>query len=55
MGTVKVDNEEIWNDYVKTGKVKGFSIEGYFADRIEQKEIDQDEQLLKELIDILNA
>ncbi len=55
MGTVKVDNEEIWNDYVKTGKVKGFSIEGYFADRIEQKEVDQDEQLLKELIDILNA
>ena len=55
MGTVKVDNEEIWNDYVKTGKVRGFSIEGYFADRIEQKEVDQDEQLLKELIDILTA
>jgi hypothetical protein len=35
MGTVKVDNDEIWNEYVKTGKVKGFSIEGYFADRIE--------------------
>lgn len=55
MGTVKVDNEEIWNDYVKTGKVRGFSIEGYFADRIEQKEVDQDEQLLKELIDILTT
>jgi hypothetical protein len=55
MGTVKVDNDEIWNNYVKTGKVKGFSIEGYFADRIEQKEVDQDEQLLKELIDILSA
>ena len=35
MGTVKVDNDEIWNEYVKTGKVKGFSIEGYFADRVE--------------------
>lgn len=35
MGTVKVDNNEIWNEYVKTGKVKGFSIEGYFADRVE--------------------
>jgi hypothetical protein len=35
MGTVKVDNDDIWNDYVKTGLVKGFSIEGYFADKIE--------------------
>jgi len=36
MGSVKVDNDEIWNDYVKTGKVKGFSIEGYFADKVER-------------------
>ena len=33
MGSVKVDNDDVWNDFVKTGKVKGFSIEGYFADR----------------------
>ena len=36
VGSVKVDNDEIWNDYVKTGKVKGFSIEGYFADKMER-------------------
>lgn len=36
MGAIKVDNEKIWNDYVKTGKVKGFSIEGYFADKAER-------------------
>jgi len=36
MGAVKVNNEEVWNDYVKTGKVKGFSIEGYFADKMER-------------------
>lgn len=35
MGTVKVDNDDVWDDYVKTGKVKGFSIEGYFADKTE--------------------
>tara|TARA_R100000541_G_scaffold33168_2_gene41811 strand:+ start:2597 stop:3292 length:696 start_codon:yes stop_codon:yes gene_type:complete len=35
MGSVKVDNEEVWNSYVKTGLVKGFSIEGYFADSAE--------------------
>ena len=27
---MKVNNDEIWNDYVKTGKVKGFSIDGAF-------------------------
>jgi hypothetical protein len=31
MGTFKIDNDEIWNDYVKEGKVKGFSIEGLFG------------------------
>ncbi len=36
MGAVKVNNDEIWNDFVKTGKVKGFSIEGYFADKMER-------------------
>ena len=33
MVTIKVDNDAIWDEWVKTGKVKGFSIEGYFADR----------------------
>ena len=36
MGPVKVNNEDVWNDYVKTGKVKGFSIEGYFVDKMER-------------------
>ena len=30
MASYKIDNEEIWNDYIKTGKVRGFSIEGIF-------------------------
>jgi hypothetical protein len=55
MGAVKVNNNEVWNDYVKTGKVKGFSIEGYFIDKIEkpkaelksQEEIDADLLLFK--------
>jgi hypothetical protein len=29
-GLMKVNNDSIWNDYVKTGKVKGFSIDGVF-------------------------
>jgi hypothetical protein len=32
---VKVNNEQVWNDYVKTGIVKGFSIEGNFATKEE--------------------
>lgn len=36
MGSVKVNNDEVWNNFVKTGKVKGFSIEGYFADKMER-------------------
>ena len=36
MGAIKVNNDEIWNEYVKTGKVKGFSVEGYFADKMEK-------------------
>ena len=44
MGAVKVNNEEIWQEYVKTNKVKGFSIEGYFADKMERpKELAKDE------------
>jgi len=48
MGSVKVENDEIWNDYVKTGKVKGFSIEGYFADKLERPKEKKEENLSKE-------
>ena len=60
MGSVKVNNDEIWNEYVKTGKVKGFSIEGYFADKMEKpkdsvglSEDKQANELLNEIKNIL--
>ena len=34
MVSMKVDNPEIWKK-VKSGEVKGFSIEGYFAEKVE--------------------
>ena len=44
MGAVKVNNDDVWNEYVKTNKVKGFSIEGYFADKMERpKQLAKDE------------
>jgi len=57
MVSMKVDNDEIWNDYVKTGKVKGFSIEGYFADKVAmpKAELSTDDKLVKNIIEILNA
>ena len=30
MGMYKIDNKKVWDEYVKTGKVKGFSVEGFF-------------------------
>ena len=45
MGAVKVNNDDVWNEYVKTGKVKGFSIEGYFVDKMEKKEKDYSSHL----------
>ena len=57
MGTVKVNNDEVWNDYVKTGKVKGFSIEGYFADKMErpQDSVGMSEEEAEEIIETLSA
>lgn len=49
MISMKVNNEEVWND-VKAGKVKGFSIEGYFADKLEMSLQEQEEKELIEKI-----
>ena len=59
MVAMKVDNDDIWNNYVKEGKIKGFSIEGYFADKLNKsqdkkaKELNAEDKLLKEIIDVL--
>ncbi len=50
MGSVKVNNDEVWNEYVKSNKVKGFSIEGYFADKMEAPKEKVEEQLSEELL-----
>ena len=51
MVSMKVNNQEVWENYVKTGLVKGFSIEGYFTDKIEMSKIDElDENSAKEIL-----
>ena len=47
MASVKVDDAELWQNFVKTGKVKGFSLEGYFADKLESKK-ELSEQVIEE-------
>jgi hypothetical protein len=53
--SMKVDNDEIWKE-VKLGKVKGFSIEGYFIDKLDLSLVESDEEKqLKEIIEILKS
>ncbi len=54
MVSVKVDNEAIWQEWVKEGKVKGFSIEGYFVDKTQQAQHSEEmAQLAAELLSIV--
>lgn len=39
MGSMKIYNDEVWKEYVQTGKVKGFSIEGFFKERVEASQV----------------
>jgi len=53
MIAMKVNNENIWKD-VKAGKVKGFSIEGYFADKYEMsQEKNEREEIINKLKELL--
>jgi hypothetical protein len=61
MVSMKVNNEEVWENYVKTGLVKGFSIEGYFTDKLEMSKMDIDineneaTEILFEIQDFLDS
>ena len=60
MVSMKVNNDEVWEDYVKTGRVSGFSIEGYFTDRVEMSQDDELNSpeaisLLEEISDALES
>ena len=46
-GTMKVNNEKLWQDFVKTGKLTGFSIEGLFSHQL--VEASKENYLFKEI------
>jgi hypothetical protein len=33
-GTMKINNKKVWDEYIKQGKVMGWSVEGFFADKM---------------------
>ena len=52
MISMKVNNEQVWND-VKEGKIKGFSIEGYFADKLEMSQMSEEDLLIEKIKQII--
>ena len=57
MGIMKIDSDEVWEDYVKTGKVKGFSIEGMFEHKLvaASKEDYLQKPIAKELLTVIHS
>jgi len=53
MVSVKVNNDAIWEEFVKTKKVRGFSIEGFFSDKLDMK-ADISEELTEQEVEWLN-
>jgi len=51
MISMKVNNDDIWNK-VKAGEIKGFSIEGYFADKAQ---LSSNKQIIEQLKKLLNG
>ena len=51
----KVNNDEIWSEYVKTGKVKGFSLEGLFGHNLVEASKQAQLVSLSELTDIFDT
>ena len=59
MISIKCTNDEVWAK-VKEQKIRGFSIEGYFADRLSNRPLDkqvdqltEEDKLLNEILDVL--
>jgi len=55
VGLFKISDEKIWNEYVKTGKVKGFSIEGLFSHKLVQASLVNDFLMEKEITQLSEA
>jgi hypothetical protein len=50
-GSYKVDNEDVWNNFIKTGEFKGFSVEGVF-DLVPEGDA-KEKDIMKQIVDII--
>lgn len=50
LATVKVDNDKVWQEFIKTGELKGFSIQGLFS---YEKVSDTPQSTLEEIVEIV--
>jgi hypothetical protein len=50
-GSFKVDNKDIWENYIKTGIFTGFSVEGFFSYSEESADVDEEKLIaIKKII-----
>jgi hypothetical protein len=52
MGMFKINDDILWRDFIKTGKVKGFSIEGLFEHKLIEASMLDDSFLEKEITEL---
>lgn len=50
-GSYKVENDAVWNEFISTGKFKGFSVEGMFGMEKVEDAIEVELQALEKAID----
>lgn len=55
---MKIENSEIWEEYIKTGELKGFSIEGLFEDATvveAKKEVNKDAEEVAKYLGLIDS
>lgn len=52
-GSFKIENDEVWNNYIKTGVFKGFSVEGLFNQKSEPTS--KEDAFIKAINDCISA
>jgi hypothetical protein len=52
-GSFIVDNDEVWNK-IKSGEFKGFSVEGLFSYKKENKQVNQDEAMWNKIVEVIS-
>lgn len=55
LGIFKITDDNIWNDFIKSGKVKGFSIEGLFSHKLVQASMVDDLLLDKNITELSDS